>query len=351
MKKLVNFGFIVSITIFLAACQKVETFTKFEPWEEKIYSTNENIKLDTVVVDNIKYKEFLGGSFDRKTFKFFKNDQKKFYINKNLYKVEYVGNMTTPQFYLKNLTKDEDAVKFGKDFFAIVFDDTDINGKLYFGLKTYYNNAFTLDTIEQIYSYDGKKLTKLDINEIDELSFFVDRELKVSYKKKYIVYTKDYKKSHFVNILNNEITDVNGTVLALKHNKALVLSSNGNDIFNTRQYKLSVLNLDTKEETILYITNDNPINNKVELTFYESKSQFIVSLPNKQNIDIVSLKNVKGDLNKIDKLYAKIYPNEYIYADKKEMSLERLFYSIKHDFKFDEDIFYKEIKRKNPWEI
>ena len=63
----------------------------------------------------------------------------------------------------------------------------------------------------------------------------------------------------------------------------------------------------------------------------------------------MSLKNVKGELHTIDKLYVKIYPNEYIYADKKEMSLERLFYSIKHDFKFYKDIFYKEIKRKNPW--
>ena len=77
----------------------------------------------------------------------------------------------------------------------------------------------------------------------------------VDYLSKYIVYTiqtKDYNRYEVVNVFNDKEVDFKATVLGFKGNKALIYRSIGSMLFNTKQYQLSVINLDTgKEETLM----------------------------------------------------------------------------------------------------
>lgn len=166
----------------------------------------------------------------------------------------------------------------------------------------------------------------------------------ISYFNKYIIYTintKNYNRYEVVNILNDKETRFKATLLAIKHNKVLLLRKTGSSLFKTRQYELVVLNLDTDKETVLMRRTTR--NNNDKLSFFESKSQLITKLPNNEFIDIVSMRKIKNvdEINKINKLKAKIYNVDKLYSEEYNMTLEELSYSIDYNYDDTKPVLYK----------
>ncbi|MGD9554170.1 MAG: hypothetical protein AB7D96_02435 [Arcobacteraceae bacterium] len=313
-----------------------------EKKEEIIYTTEQNVKLDHTVIDNIKVEKTLSQGLkesmnDLHKISTPKDDYKKFLINDELFQIQYSTSRGELYFNLYNLKTNKKVVTFDKNYEVNIFDDTDINNKIYFGLKKIYKSAYTATTynkIDKLYSFDGKNL-KLERENIDEKNlYYGDMRIisHVAYINKYIVYTihtKDYNRYEVVNAFNDKQIKFKATILGIKHNKALITRKIGSALFNSTQYQLSVIDLDTGEETMLMIETEGK---ESMISFYESKSQFIVSLPNGQNIDIVSMKNVIGSLDSIQQLKANIYNIDGVYSEETEMSLDQLNFSISTNF-------------------
>ena len=321
-----------------------------EKKKEVIYSTDQNIKLDYTVVDNIEVKKTLSQSLkesinDLHKVSTPKNDYKRYLINGELFEVQYTTSRGDLYFNLYNLDTNKKVVSFDKNYEVNIFDDTDINNKIYFGLKKIYKSTYratTYNKIDKLYSFDGTNL-KLERKNIDEKSLYYGDTRIISYVdyiNKYIVYTihtHDYNRYEIVNAFNDKQVKFKATILGMKHNKALVTRKTGNALFNSTQYELSVINLDTGDETVLLVETEGK---ESMISFYESKSQLIVSLPNGQNIDIVSLKNVIGSVDVIQQLKANIYNIDGVYSEETEMSLDQLNFSISTNFDDTRAVLY-----------
>ncbi|MGD9553115.1 MAG: hypothetical protein AB7D96_05440 [Arcobacteraceae bacterium] len=315
--------------------------------KEIIYTTDENIKLDTRILKNFEVEKSWSRSISEDLFdddtKYTKYKYKKYLIHDKLFEVKYEGNLRETALTLYDYAENKKVLDFDNRYYVYIFDDTDINDKLYFGLKKIYSGSILYDRIDKLYSFDGKELREVR-KDIKEKSRYLGNMRIIShvdYINKYIVYTiqtKNYNRYKIVNVFNDKEVDFKATVLGFKDNKALLYKSLGSMLFGTLQYQLSVLNLDTQEEEILLI--DNYGKNSL-LRFYESKSQLIVSLPNGKNIDIVSLKNVIGDLSKIERLQADIYNIDEVSSREYEMSLQQIGHSIDTSFDDTRPFLYK----------
>ncbi len=248
--------------------------------------------------------------------------------------------------YRYDLEEKKNVVTFEYRYAVAIFNDTDINDKLYFGLKKIYNGKSTYNKFDKIYSFDGKELKELRTN-VNEKSMYLGKTRiisHISYFNKYVIYTihtKNYNRYEVVNILDDKETKFEATLLAIKHNKALLIKKTGSTLFNTRQYELITLNLDTNEETLLMRRSAG--NNKDFISFFESKSQLITKLPNNEFIDIVSMKKIKdiSEVNKLNKLKAKIYNIDKMYSEEYEVTLEDLSYSIDYNFDDTKPVLYR----------
>lgn len=307
---------------------------------EMIYHTSQSIKLDHNVVENKKddksyYQLWREANLMDNDISMSEDNNKNFIINGKVYQVRFSNSNGNSIFNLYDVKENKKVVNFDYRYRVIIFNDTDKNNTLYFGLKKIYNNQITYRKFDKLYSFDGTALKEIR-KDLKEKSLYFGTARIISsiiYTNKYIVYVinaPSYNKYEVVNILNNKEIDFKGTVLAFKDNKALVYRDKGNLLFNNLQYQLTVVNLDTGNETNLMIENEK--DNQALLSFYESKSQLIVRLPNNQNIDIVSLKNVPGDLSKVTQLKAKIYNIDHLNSEEYEMTLKDIGYSIKTNF-------------------
>ncbi|WP_424686500.1 MAG: hypothetical protein ACNI3H_00560 [Halarcobacter ebronensis] len=344
-----------AIIISFSGCSdiqnKLENTLSTEKKEEITYRAKEVIDLDTRTVQNMKEDPTFLEMWKETTFSSHKgfrnkNDFKKFIINNKLYEVRYDSERGNEFFNLYDLEEKKNVITFEYRYAVTIFDDTDINGKLYFGLKKIYNGSTTYNKFDKIFSFDGKELKQIKTN-VNEKSMYLGKTRIISfisYFNKYIIYTintKNYNRYEVVNILNDKETRFKATLLAIKHNKVLLLRKTGSSLFKTRQYELVVLNLDTDKETVLMRRTTR--NNNDKLSFFESKSQLITKLPNNEFIDIVSMRKIKNvdEINKINKLKAKIYNVDKLYSEEYNMTLEELSYSIDYNYDDTKPVLYK----------
>ena len=217
--------------------------------------------------------------------KIFQTVNKKVRLREYTFKLIDVENKKT-LLTLSNLDRRSDI---------ITFDDT-LNNMIYIGVRN------SIGNIGKLYNFDG---VKLNMNRVHiSLNFKrIGFEFKHKIISKYIISDVDDENS-VLNISNNNRLEFEGSILYLKNNKALVYRSLGNSIFKNKQYQLLSINLDNGNETILTIED---YNNQYRYKFYETDTQLIVSLSNKQNINIMNLKNVYGDLSQATQLQTKIY--------------------------------------------
>lgn len=344
-----------AIIISFSGCtdiqNKIESTLSTEKKEEITFKAKEMIDLDKRTVQNMKEDPTFIEMWKETTFSSHKgfrnkNDFKKFIIDNKLYEVRYDSDKGNEFFNLYDLEEKKNVVTFEYRYAVTIFNDTDINNKLYFGLKKIYNGSTTYNKFDKIFSFDGKELKEIRVN-VNEKSMYLGKTRiisSISYFNKYIIYTihtKNYNRYEVVNILDDKETNFEATLLAIKHNKVLLLKKVGSALFKTRQYELIVLDLDTNLETILMRRTIG--NNKDNISFFESKSQLIVKLPNKEFIDIVSMKKIENidEINKINNLKAKIYNVDKLYSEEYEMTLEDLSYSIDYNYDDTKPVLYR----------